>query len=77
VRYPFDDHNPCPFEMLDRFCADVHHYLSKHPQNIAAVHCKVIRSTSRSVRSFVRRLLRAGDAVCAECSGRPARDAPG
>jgi phosphatidylinositol-3,4,5-trisphosphate 3-phosphatase/dual-specificity protein phosphatase PTEN len=40
VRYPFDDHNPCPFEVLDRFCADVHHFLAKHPQNIAAVHCK-------------------------------------
>jgi phosphatidylinositol-3,4,5-trisphosphate 3-phosphatase/dual-specificity protein phosphatase PTEN len=39
-RFPFEDHNPCQFQVIEDFCLDVHQWLSKHPQNIAAVHCK-------------------------------------
>ena len=39
VRYPFVDHEPCPFLKLLLFCEDVHRWLSEHPQNVAAVHC--------------------------------------
>lgn len=39
-RFPFDDHNPCPFDVLVAFCKDVKQYLDAHPQNVAAIHCK-------------------------------------
>eukprot|EP00727_Mastigamoeba_balamuthi_P014423 m51a1_g9605 putative phosphatidylinositol- -trisphosphate 3-phosphatase and dual-specificity protein phosphatase (818) ;mRNA; f:1056921-1059976 len=38
--YPFDDHNAPPFEMIQRFCADVDEWLGQDPENIAVVHCK-------------------------------------
>jgi C2 domain of PTEN tumour-suppressor protein len=40
ARYAFDDHNPCPLEMIPAFCADVHAWLGAHPANVAAIHCK-------------------------------------
>lgn len=40
ARFPFDDHNACPFSLIHAFCLDVHDWLSQHPQNLAAVHCK-------------------------------------
>ena len=39
-RFPFDDHNPCPFEMLQPFCEDVENYLSAEEGNVVAIHCK-------------------------------------
>ena len=39
-RYPFDDHNPCPFEMLKPFCEDVEQYTNAENGNIVAIHCK-------------------------------------
>lgn len=40
TRFPFDDHNPCPLSVLQACCEDVHEFLSKDPQNVAAIHCK-------------------------------------
>eukprot|EP00808_Paulinella_micropora_P016879 g14433.t1 len=40
ARYPFDDHNPCPFDMIEPFCRDVSEFLSQSPNNLAAIHCK-------------------------------------
>jgi len=40
ARFGFDDHNPCPFELIQEFCQHVHNWLSAHPQHIAAIHCK-------------------------------------
>jgi len=39
-RFPFDDHNPCPFDILVDFCKDVKNYLDENPKNVAAIHCK-------------------------------------
>jgi phosphatidylinositol-3,4,5-trisphosphate 3-phosphatase/dual-specificity protein phosphatase PTEN len=39
-RLPFDDHNPCPLELIPRFCADVDAWLAADPENVVAVHCK-------------------------------------
>lgn len=38
--FPFDDHNPCPFQLLIKFCEDAQAYLDLDPANIIAVHCK-------------------------------------
>ncbi|KAL1524632.1 hypothetical protein AB1Y20_019519 [Prymnesium parvum] len=38
--YPFDDHNPPCFDMIHPFCLDVREWLERHPDNVAAVHCK-------------------------------------
>jgi len=38
--FPFDDHNPCAFEVAISFCQDMDEWLAKDPDNVAAVHCK-------------------------------------
>ncbi|MES1906981.1 MAG: hypothetical protein MHM6MM_000188 [Cercozoa sp. M6MM] len=40
MRFPFDDHNPCPFKMLPLFCRDVYQWCSRDRDNVAAIHCK-------------------------------------
>jgi hypothetical protein len=40
ARFPFDDHNPCPLELIGRFCEDVDVWLGAHAENVIAVHCK-------------------------------------
>jgi hypothetical protein len=43
ARFPFDDHNPCQLEVIPRFCADAESWLSAHPENVIAIHCKAVR----------------------------------
>lgn len=38
--FPFDDHNPPPFEVIKEFCCSVHEWLSKDKKNVAVIHCK-------------------------------------
>jgi phosphatidylinositol-3,4,5-trisphosphate 3-phosphatase/dual-specificity protein phosphatase PTEN len=40
VRFPFADHNPCFFSMIEVFCQDVTSFLGKDKQNVVAIHCK-------------------------------------
>lgn len=40
VKYPFDDHNPPPLQLLVTVCRDIDDYLSADPGNCAAIHCK-------------------------------------
>ena len=40
ARYPFDDHNPCPLHVIAAFCEDVDAWLTAHPENVVAIHCK-------------------------------------
>jgi protein-tyrosine phosphatase len=40
ARYGFFDHNPCPMQTLRSLCLDVDLWLTEHPANIAAIHCK-------------------------------------
>ena len=40
ARFPFDDHNPCPFNMILEICRDIDVFLKEHPQNVVSVHCK-------------------------------------
>ena len=39
-RYPFDDHNAPPLEMLLKFCQSVNKWLNQSSCNVAAIHCK-------------------------------------
>lgn len=39
-RFPFDDHNPPPFSMIDRFCSNLDNFLLENFKNTAVVHCK-------------------------------------
>ena len=39
-KFPFDDHNPPPFEMIEDFCRDVKLFLSHGSDYVAVVHCK-------------------------------------
>ncbi|KAJ1475943.1 protein-tyrosine phosphatase-like protein, partial [Baffinella frigidus] len=38
--YPFDDHNPPPFEMMRPLCQRVFEWLQKEPDHMVALHCK-------------------------------------
>ena len=38
--FPFDDHNAPPYELMEPFCDDIDAWLTKNPENVAAVHCK-------------------------------------
>lgn len=40
VQFPFDDHNPPNINIIKLFCEDVKKWLSKHPDNVCAIHCK-------------------------------------
>ena len=40
AHYPFDDHNPCAFDILEPLCADALQFLSRNPTNVVAIHCK-------------------------------------
>lgn len=53
LRIPFDDHNPCEFDQIVRFCEDAASFLRENRFNVVAVHCKaglfsVLFSLSRS-----------------------------
>lgn len=39
-RYPFDDHNPPPLSMFNKFCYEASTWLKKDKDNIVAIHCK-------------------------------------
>mmetsp|Transcript_29933 Transcript_29933/g.33408 ORF Transcript_29933/g.33408 Transcript_29933/m.33408 type:complete len:687 (+) Transcript_29933:120-2180(+) len=38
--YPFDDHNPPPFNHLTKFCEDVQQWMDSDESNVVAIHCK-------------------------------------
>lgn len=40
VQYGFEDHNPCPFDMMEPFCQHLHSFLSESEENVGAIHCK-------------------------------------
>lgn len=37
VRFPFDDHNPCPLSTLLQFCVYVDNFLKQDKENVIAV----------------------------------------
>jgi protein-tyrosine phosphatase len=39
-RHPFNDHNPCPLQIIYPFCKSASAFLSADPRNVVAVHCK-------------------------------------
>eukprot|EP00456_Euglypha_rotunda_P020122 TRINITY_DN17678_c0_g1_i1.p1 TRINITY_DN17678_c0_g1~~TRINITY_DN17678_c0_g1_i1.p1 ORF type:complete len:250 (-),score=51.59 TRINITY_DN17678_c0_g1_i1:11-661(-) len=46
AHFPFEDHNPCPFEIMPPFCFDVKEFLEKDPLNVVAIHCKAGKGRS-------------------------------
>jgi phosphatidylinositol-3,4,5-trisphosphate 3-phosphatase and dual-specificity protein phosphatase PTEN len=40
VHVPIGDHEPCQYPQILPFCQDVHSWLTAHPQNLVAIHCK-------------------------------------
>eukprot|EP01103_Thecamoeba_quadrilineata_P015221 TRINITY_DN4740_c0_g1_i1.p1 TRINITY_DN4740_c0_g1~~TRINITY_DN4740_c0_g1_i1.p1 ORF type:complete len:800 (-),score=97.37 TRINITY_DN4740_c0_g1_i1:154-2364(-) len=40
ARYPFDDHNPPPLDLMEEFCEDAKSWLESDPENVCVVHCK-------------------------------------
>ena len=40
IRFPFEDHNPCPLHVMLEFCRHVEIFLRKDPKRVVAIHCK-------------------------------------
>lgn len=40
ANYPFDDHHPPDFSIIQPFCKDVDSWLQEDERNVAVVHCK-------------------------------------
>ena len=38
--YPFNDHNPPNFDLIQQFCIDVQEWLDSDNENVAVIHCK-------------------------------------
>eukprot|EP00899_Mesostigma_viride_P004943 jgi/Mesvir1/1444/Mv14435-RA.1 len=38
--FPFEDHQAAPVSLIYKFCQSVEEWLSRHPENVVAVHCK-------------------------------------
>ena len=54
VQFGWIDHEPPPFELLQRLIDDMFNYLSQYPNNGIAIHCKVdITNKSRVVTRFL------------------------
>lgn len=49
ARFPMDDHNPPPFNILVDCVEDLANYLAQDPQNVAAVHCKAGKGRTGTV----------------------------
>ncbi len=48
------DGEPCSFGLLIRFCEEVHAWLQQHPQNVAAVHCRLgINRSGMCIASYL------------------------
>ena len=64
--FAFDDHNPCPLDLILPFCENVSAYLEQHADNVVGIHCKAGKG-------------RTGMLICCFLvfKGYPARDALG
>jgi len=52
--FPFDDHNPPPLRMMGEFCHSVKDFLTAHPSNVVAIHCKAGKGrTGVMIASFL------------------------
>lgn len=57
-RWPFDDHTPCPMDMMVRLVESIVEYLQCNDKNVVAVHCKAGKGRTGMVISGL--LLRLG-----------------
>ncbi len=48
-RFPFDDHNAPPLQLMYEFCKDTHEFLIKNVYNVAGIHCKAGKGRTGTV----------------------------
>jgi phosphatidylinositol-3,4,5-trisphosphate 3-phosphatase/dual-specificity protein phosphatase PTEN len=71
LHWPFDDHNPPVLDMIHPLCVTMKEWLDRHPDNVAAVHCKAGKGRTAGAARRPRQLHRGARELVGELRSCP------